>query len=387
MFGSTWNCVRRCGLQAPSVWRSLGTSSGEAVPGTLIPKEEVKRFVSDCMVKIGTPVNNAEALAEVLISADYRGHYSHGLNRLDLYVKDVSSKVCDSEVTPTIVKESAATGFINGNNGLGPVVGNFCMQLAIKKAKEAGVGWVVANNSNHYGIAGYYSLQAMEQKLIGMSFTNTSPFMVPTRSKVPALGTNPITVAAAGLGNDQFVLDMATTAVAVGKIELQRRKGEKIPYGWAQDKEGAVTTDSVAAMDASCLMPLGGTEINSGYKGYGLGLMVELFCGILAGSAYGPNIRKWMTATTPANLGQCFVAVDPSCFAPGFEERLSDIISQIKNLTPVDSSNPVLIAGEPEVSHMNKVDAAGGIRYHINQINASKTMARDLGVQEMKSAA
>jgi LDH2 family malate/lactate/ureidoglycolate dehydrogenase len=140
-------------------------------------------------------------------------------------------------------------------------------------------------------------------------------------------------------------------------------------------------------MNASCLLPLGGTEINSGYKGFGLGLMVELFCGILAGSAYGPNIRKWMTATTPANLGQCFVAVDPSCFAPGFEERLSDIISQIKNLTPVDPSNPILIAGEPEIAHMGLVEAAGGIRYHINQINGSKQMAQKLGVQEMRSIA
>jgi len=355
--------------------------------GTLIPPEEVKRFITDCMMKVGTPKENSQSLADVLVAADTRGHYSHGLNRLDMYVNDVKTGICDSSALPELVKESAANAFVNGKNGLGPVIGNYCMSLAIKKAKESGVGWVVACGSNHYGIAGWYSLQASEQNLVGMSFTNTSPFLTPTRSKTPALGTNPMTCAARGEGTDEFVLDMATTAVAVGKIEVQRRKGEPIPNGWALDKNGKVTEDATEAMEAASCMPLGGAEINSGYKGYGLALMTEIFCGIMAGSKYGPNVRKWMSATEPANLGQCFVAVDPSCFAPGFEGRLSDLLSSLRNLEPIDPSKPVLVAGDPEASHVKEVKDQGGIQYHVNQVTACNNLAKELGVTPMKAIA
>lgn len=287
-----------------------------------------------------------------------------------MYVKEVRSSTCDSKAVPEIVKESAATAFVKGHNGLGPVIGNFCMDVAIRKAKESGVGWVVACGSNHYGIAGWYSMQASEKNLIGMSFTNTSPFLTPTRSKTPALGTNPMSVAAKGQGNDEFVLDMATTAVAVGKVEVQLRKGEQIPAGWGLSREGEVTTDPVEVMASSSLMPLGGAEINSGYKGYGLALMTEIFCGIMAGGKYGPNVRKWMHSTEEANLGQCFVAVDPSCFAPGFEDRLSDLMKSLRNLEPVDPSKPVLVAGDPEANHVKLVKETGGIEYHVNQVSA-----------------
>jgi len=177
---------------------------------------------------------------------------------------------------------------------------------------------------------------------------------------------------------------MATTAVAVGKIELQKRKGEPIPLGWAQDDVGNPTTDPTVAMNARCLMPLGGDEINSGYKGYGLALMVELFCGILAGSASGPNVRKWMTTSKAANLGQCFIALDPSCFAPDFETRLSNLLNYLRNMEPKDHSKPVLVAGDPETTHMRKIDSLGGILYHLNQIEASKNMASTLKVEPMK---
>ncbi|ODN03478.1 Malate dehydrogenase [Orchesella cincta] len=355
--------------------------------GTVIPPGEVKRFITDCMMKVGTPKENAEGLADVLVAADTRGHYSHGLNRLDMYVNDVRTGICDSKALPELVKESAATALVDGKNGLGPVIGNFCMELAIKKARESGVGWVVAGGSNHYGIAGWYSLQASSQNLIGMSFTNTSPFLTPTRSKTPALGTNPMTVAAKGEGTDEFVLDMATTAVAVGKVEVQRRKGEPIPNGWALDKSGNVTENATEAMEAASMMPLGGAEINSGYKGYGLALMTEIFCGIMAGAKYGPNVRKWMSATEPANLGQCFVAVDPSCFAPGFEGRLSDLLNTLRNLEPIDPSKPVLVAGDPETSHVKEVKDKGGIQYHINQVTACSNLAKDLNVTPMKAIA
>jgi len=299
-----------------------------------VPVKEVRRFVIDSMVQVGTKRDHAVALADVLVAADYRGHYSHGLNRLEMYIQDTSTGICESNAEPEVISEKFATAFVDGKNSLGPVVGNFCMKLAIKKAKEFGVGWVAANNSNHYGIAGWYSMQAANEGLMGLSFTNTSPFLQPTRAKGSALGTNPITLAAPGLNGDQFVLDMATTAVALGKLEIQQRKKEPIPEGWASDAEGRMTTDATAGMNG-CLMPLGGAENTSGYKGYGLATLVEIFCGILAGSNYGPNIRNWLNTRTKANLGQCFIAVDPGCFAPGFESRLSDLMSHFRHMEPV----------------------------------------------------
>lgn len=346
---------------------------------------EVRRFIVDSFLSVGTPQSHAAAMADVLVEADLRGHYSHGLNRLDMYVRDVKIKNTDGNATPTVLKESPATAWVDGNNGLGPVVGNFCMELAIKKAKECGVGWVVAKGSNHYGIASWYSMQALKHNMMGMSFTNTSPLMCPTRSKQAALGTNPLSLAAPGKDGDSFILDMATTAVAVGKIEVQRRKGEPIPEGWAQDPEGHITTDADLAFKTSALMPLGGAEHTSGYKGYGLGALVEVFCGILGGAAYGPGVRKWMQGDRPANLGQCFVAIDPSCFAPGFDDRLSDLMDKLRSLPPSDPSKPVIVPGDPEKANIEKNHRQGGIVYHGNQIKASEQFAEDLGIKAMSA--
>ncbi|KAK6630629.1 hypothetical protein RUM43_014614 [Polyplax serrata] len=350
----------------------------------VVPLNEAKRFLKDCLMAVDTSQETAEQLAEVLVAADYRGHYSHGLNRLEIYLNDIKGKVCNQNARPKILKETPATAWVDGQNGLGPVVGNFCIDLAIQKAKKCGVGWVAAKNSNHYGIAGWYSKKAADCGLIGMSFTNTSPFLCPTRAKEAALGTNPISVAAPGKAGDSFVLDMATTAVAVGKIEMQHRKGESIPEGWAADENGRLTTDAAVAQAARRLMPVGGAELTSGYKGYGLCQLVEVFCGVLAGAQYGPHIRKWGATDRPANLGQCFVAVDPACFAPGFHDRVSDLNDRLRNLEPAEEGKPVLVAGDPERIRMKLVDSEGGIRYHVNQIKAANEIAQNLNVTPLK---
>ncbi|WAQ93461.1 MDH-like protein [Mya arenaria] len=338
--------------------------------GAIVPLPEMRAFVVRCMAAVGIPETDGGALAELLVAADYRGHYSHGLNRLDMYITDTTSK-------------TMATS--------GPVVGKFCIDLAIEKAKNAGIGW-------------------------GMAFTNTSPLLVPTRAKESVLGTNPICVAAPGnhgdgfvldmattavalgkrvLGTnpicvaapgnhgDGFVLDMATTAVAVGKIELADRKEQPIPEGWALTPEGAPTKDP---KQAEGLCPLGGAENTckcflvtlilikpfcqeTGYKGYGLSMMVEIFCGIMGGAKYAHHVRKWKDPVqNEANLGQCFVAIDPRAFADGFEDRMSDLIDYCRNLQPAEEGVEVMVPGDPERKHMAKCDQQGGILYHPNQI-------------------
>ncbi|XP_021697897.1 uncharacterized protein LOC5575133 [Aedes aegypti] len=368
---------------------SKRTIMASAVKPRLVALEESRRFMVECFLKSKTPESHAKQMADLLVEADYRGHFSHGMNRLEMYINDLHKNACSGAAEPTILKETPATAWVDGNNGLGAVVGNFCMDLAIKKAKEVGVGWVCAKRSNHYGIAGWYTLRAMKAGCVGMSMTNTSPLASPTRSKEAALGTNPLSVGAPAENGDGFVLDMATTAVAVGKIEIQRRKGEPIPLGWAQDPTGHPTTDANLAFDTGCLMPLGGTELTSGYKGYGLAAMVEVFCGIMAGSNYSTKVRKWTHAgaDSEADLGQCFVAINPECFAPGFEGRVSDLNSILRNMPRTDESKPVLVPGDPERNHMAKVDTEGGLAYHENQIKTCNQLSERLGVKPISFVA
>lgn len=348
-----------------------------------VAAEELFNFVVRCAERAGAKKPHAESLAELLVAADTRGHFSHGLNRLEMYVRDLQTETTSSENEPKVMKETAGTALVDGCNVLGPVVGKFCIDLAIKKAKQTGVGWVCATGSNHFGIAGWYSIRAANEGLLGMAFTNTSPLMVPTRAQKPALGTNPISVAAPA-NNDSFVLDMATTTVALGKIEINKRKDMKIPEGWGVDGEGQVTKNPDAVLSDGGLLPLGGTEENGGYKGYGLALMVEVFCGILAGANYGPNIRSWKSTATAANLGQCFVALDPSAFAPGFTDRMSDIMTTLRNMTPVQGQSSVMIPGDPERKHEEKCAALGGIPYHPNQIEFATRLADKLEIEQMK---
>ncbi|XP_067003787.2 uncharacterized oxidoreductase YjmC [Anabrus simplex] len=354
--------------------------------GGLVSRAEVERFITDCFVKVGCGKDSAKQQAQLLVAADYRGHFSHGLNRLEIYLNDIRKKLCDPNGEPRIMKQTSATALVNGMNSLGAVVGNFCMRLAITKAADTGVGLVVANNSNHFGMAGYYSEQAVKVGMVGLSFTNTSPLMCPTGAKQAALGTNPLSIAApigVGLGAEAFVLDMATTSVALGKIEIQIRKEQPIPLGWALDEEGNPTTDPQVAYNARRMMPLGGLEETSGYKGYGLAMLVEILCGILGGSNFGPFIRDWESDNEQANLGQCFIAIDPKCFGDGFRERMEHLVKYLRDMPPVEKGKPVLVPGDPEKANMEKVDRQGGIIYLPNQINSSYELAVSLGVKPM----
>lgn len=342
-----------------------------------------KNFVSKCITAAGALPAHSDQMAETLIMADHRGHYSHGMNRLEMYVNDLRQGIADGHITPEILKESPATAHVDGRNGLGPVVGKFCIDLAIKKAKEVGVGWVVAKGSNHYGIAGYYALQASNQGLVGMSVTNTSPLVMPTRGKVGTLGTNPISFAAPAQNDDSFVLDMATTTVALGKIELNERKGIPIPEGWGADKNGQQTTDPKEVLNGGGMLPLGGSEETSGYKGYGLAMMVEVLCGILGGSSYSTNIRRWGTTGDAADLGQCFIAVNPAMFADGFQGRMQDLMDTHRQLTPTDPEKPVLVAGDPSRINMKKCKEIGGIPYPARVIEYMNGVGKTLSVAPM----
>lgn len=275
-------------------------------------------------------------MADVLIEADYRGHYSHGINRLNLYVRDLQSGAVNGKIKPAILKETVAIALVDGRNGLGAVVGNYAMNLAIRKAKAIGIGAVSVKRSNHFGIAGWYTTMAQRQGLIGMSMTNTSKVMSPTRSKGTALGTNPISFAAPAQNDDRFVLDMATTTVAAGKIEMKLLRNEPCPLGWIQDPDGHQTTETKLAMQALSLTPLGGSEETSGFKGYGISVMVEMLCSALSGSLVSFEVGNWYKRSSEAaNLGQFFLAIDPKFFDPDFDKNSSKLLEYLREMPRV----------------------------------------------------
>ncbi|XP_063830416.1 (2R)-3-sulfolactate dehydrogenase (NADP(+))-like [Ostrinia nubilalis] len=348
--------------------------------------DEVQRFMEEALRAAGAPPSEAEAHAALLLHADTTGHFSHGLNRLVFYINDIKKGAVNANAKPTILKEAAATAWVDGGSGLGATVGNFCMDLAIKKARESGVGVVSAKGCTHFGMAGYWALKAERQGLIGLAFTNSSPVMVPTRAKDAAMGTNPIAFFAPAANGDSLGVDMASTAVALGKIEVQIHKGEPIPEGWAYGPDGKPTTDAQLAFDTYRLMPLGGMEATSGYKGYGLSAAIEVLCGGLSGANMSYQNGPWSIegAASAPNLGQCFMAIDPGQFAPGFGERIAAGLQHWRSLEPMDPSLPVLAPGDKERANAEQTKKKGTISYARNMIDMYARVAQHLGVKPME---
>ena len=370
---------------------------------TSFPTSDFKRvfekdlitFSEKCLVASGAKQEHANTVARVLVAADMRAVYSHGINRLKMYTDECKTGTVDTDASPLVESSRGLTALVNGRNVLGAVCGEFSMNLAIDKAKEHGIGWVLANNSNHYGIAGHYAMMALEHGFIGMSWTNTSPIVVPTRAKTPALGTNPIALAAPTDRQDPFVLDMATSAVALGKVEVSNRKGEKLPLGWSVGRDGLPTDDAAAAVESSStgeggLMPLGGIEANSGYKAYGLAMLVEVLGGVLGNANYGRKIRTWQSPlknteqqADGANLGQAFIVIDPSVFGGDFPLRMDDFIEQMHSLPPGEGQPGVMVPGEPELN-AHKEQAEHGIRLHDSLIDSLNLLSKEYGVDPIK---
>merc|ERR1712066_91661 len=250
---------------------------------------------------------------------------------------------------------------------LGVVSAEYAMEKCMDKAESIGIGMVSLKNANHFGIAGHYGLMAVDRGLIGMAFTNTSPLVVPTRSRDLAIGTNPIAFFA---GKDDFQLDMATSTVALGKIEMKRRLNASAPSGWGVNEQGKVDTNP---FNITGLLGLGGAEITGGYKGYGLGAMVEILCGVLSGSDFGKNIRRWQNVfendeCDSANLGQCFIAINPAMFNPNYKADLKEYANMLRGCkTAQGEAQGPIIPGDK--SHAHCLDSLESIEYAASVID------------------
>jgi LDH2 family malate/lactate/ureidoglycolate dehydrogenase len=243
------------------------------------------------------------------------------------YVQPVIDGIIDGTARESDVLDAGFALTVDAHNGLGHPVSARTMRRVIERAASAGCAIAVVRNSNHFGIAAYYAMLALERGLIGVAMTNTTSFAVPTFGREALLGTNPVAIAIPGAGTDSFVLDMATTTVAFGKIETAARLGHALEPGWAVDAQGAPTTQPAVAMKGA-LLPLGGYgTAGGGHKGYGLSVLVDVLCGALAGSAFGRARGQGGDALHGGRVGHFFLALDPARF--GDPQRIAHDVSAL----------------------------------------------------------
>jgi LDH2 family malate/lactate/ureidoglycolate dehydrogenase len=317
---------------------------------------QLEEFVFQVFTKMGAPDTDARTAAKVLILADLRGVDSHGVARLSGYVRLWEKGRLNATPHVKIIHETPGTAVVDGDLGAGLVVAPKAMEIAIEKAKNVGSGWVAVQNSNHFGIAGYHAMMALEHDMIGFAMTNASPLVTPTFSKSKFLGTNPISVAIPAQKQPPVVIDMATTAVANGKLEVLQRKNLPMPEGWAQDENGNPTTDPAILKKGGAMLPLGSDRLHGSHKGYCLGSWVDIFSAVLSGANYGPWVPPFVAYIDPINesvgkgIGHFVGVWRIDAFRPAdeFKAHMDNWIETFRKATPVDGEEKVLIPGDPE---------------------------------------
>ena len=319
----------------------------------------MERFMQDVLEKVGVPREDAAICAEVLIAADKRGIDSHGIGRLKpIYYDRIKEGIQEPVTNFEIVRDKMATAVVDGHDGMGHVIGKKAMQMAIDKAKVYGMGMVAVRNSTHYGIAGYYSLMAIENGMIGITGTNARPSIAPTFGVENMLGTNPLTF---GMPTDEdfpFFLDCATSISQRGKIEVYDRAGKELPHGWVIDENGNDRTDTHQVLldlvaGKAALTPLGGIgEEGGGYKGYGYATVVEILSAALQGGAFLKGLIGFNAAgeKQPYHLGHFFIAIDIEAFTElaEFKKTTGDILRSLRNSKRADPAQKIYTAGEKE---------------------------------------
>jgi len=315
-------------------------------------KNDLLRYAQVYMEKLGVPKEHAKIVADVMIASDIRGVDSHGIIRIYTYYGNrLEGNYMDPATPFKIVSETDTTALYDGGNGLGHVVSYYAMKNCIEKAKKSNIAIATVKNSNHYGIAAYYAMMALEQDMIGISLTNSQPLMAPTYGRTAVIGTNPISFAAPSDKKYPFVLDMATSVVPIGRIKVYEEKKEKIPAGWGIDDDGNVTEDpkKVKSGGPGALLPLGGTDILRGYKGYGLGIMVEILCAALSGGSHLTQVG-FPHMPKVCDVSHFFMAININAFRPviDFKKQIDEMITLLKESPKALGKDTIFIAGEKE---------------------------------------
>jgi LDH2 family malate/lactate/ureidoglycolate dehydrogenase len=320
-------------------------------------ESDLRNFTKSIFLKMGCPAEHANLAADVLIKADLRGIDSHGVARLTGYVRLWEKGRINPTPDIKIVHETPSTATIDGDAGLGLVVAPFAMKVAIEKAEKFGSGWVSVRNSNHFGIAAYHTMMAVEKDMIGFAMTNASPLVAPTFANERMLGTNPMCYAFPAGKYPPVIVDMATSAAANGKLEIAQRTGKPVPEGWIQDANGQSSIDPHELKKGGSLLPLGSDREHGSHKGFGLSATVDILSAVLSGANYGPWAPPFVAFMEPSanpvgmGLGHFLGAMRVDGFRPvdEFKNHLDNWIDRFSNAKPISEDQRVVIPGEPEL--------------------------------------
>ena len=333
---------------------------------------------------MGIPEEDAQITARMLVASDLRGMDSHGVAHLaPYYVRGIKEGLINVKPKTKVFSQAPSTATMDGDQGLGFVVGYRAMMEAMRQAEKTGAGFVSVRNSTHFGAGANYAMMALERDMIGMAMTNTGAVVVAPGSTKPAVGTNPLAVAVPAGKKPPFVLDIATSVVSDGKLEIARREGNSIPEGWAIDKEGKPITDlTKRVIGEGGSLPLGGTPTLGSYKGFGLGVLVDILCGVLSGSSAGiiwPNIRE---KRRTGIVDHFFGALRIDSFLPveNFKKSMDEMIDAFEALPTLPGVKKICVAGGYETEIM-KDRKANGIPLDPEVIQDLQELAKELGIK------
>ena len=347
----------------------------------------LEHFTYELFTQIGCPPEDATVLAKVLLTAEKRGISSHGMIRIKDYYQMWEKGRINIRPDISVLRETPGTAVVDGDGAFGMVAAQKSMQIAIDKAKKVGTGWVSTQNSSHFGIAGYYSMMALESDMIGVAMTNANPLVAPTYSKSRMLGTNPIAVAIPAKEHPPFVADFATTPIARGKLKIKGHQGEQIEEGFVQDAQGHPSTDPDIIKQGGAILPLGGDPLHGSHKGYCLNSIVDIFSAVLSGANFGPFVPPQVPYLDPPDkqtgkgLGHFFGAMRIDAFQDKetFKSRMDQWIDTFKKSESAAGQPPVMIPGDPE-REMEYKTANKGIELIAPVKNDLKEIAQILGL-------
>jgi len=342
--------------------------------------EMLKNFGVEVLKKIGLNDHKAKIFMDSITLAEMRGVRSHGFTRFKTYVDRIQAGEVSVTADPQIVRKSDSVMVINGNNGPGITVGIFAMEECIKRAAKTGACFAAVNHSSHYGFGGYYAMYAAERNMIGFSACNTNATVVPFGGAKSMLGTNPLSIAVPGGKSPGLVLDMATSVVAKGKVQLAQKLGKKIPDGWGVDKNGNPTSNAAKVLEGA-LLPFGGA------KGYAIALMIDVFCSALSGAKNSRQIRAFFNCEDPEgfkNIGFFMGAIDISKFVDIdlFKERIDSVYAEFKACPPAPGVSQVMLPGEIEQLNYER-NATEGIELSETIVKELSGMAEYYGVTNL----
>jgi len=348
----------------------------------------LEKFTSDVFMKMGCSPGDAETITKVFIAAELRGISSHGMIRIKDYYELWKAGRINISPKIKIVHESPSTAVVDGDNAVGMLPSVFSMELAIRKAAEAGTGWVATRNSNHFGIAGYYAMMALEHDMIGICMTNANPLVAPTFSVSRLLGTNPIAVAIPAHRQPPFVADFATTPIARGKLNVAARQGKEVPFGYVQDAAGKPSHDPDILKQGGSMVTLGGDREHGSHKGYCLSAIVDIFSAVFSGANFGPFVPPSVAylpvleEKTGVGTGHFFGAMRIDAFQPAetFKQKMDHWIETFRKAKSMEGQPAVLIPGDPERENEQRI-MKEGVSLIPAVVKDMKDIADELGLE------